>query len=334
MKSNALLLITALSLFPSAAYALDDQEGPGDEEPTPTTQPSGPATPPPPAPAWSKSYSPGAYVGNSNWGAGWALNGRLAAYPKTTVGTRDKLEASASLNAYARLNGSNYSMFRVEASGVTQAKYRTDLGFTAYVGGAAIYTKSYSSATSTYVPLSIGQTWPRTFVDKSVTVAVGPIPVTFRVQATGQVGASLTGKISNVGIEMAAGPSGKASLFASAAVGGQYCVWTPFGDACVGATAGLSIDLTLLEASAPTNLAVWWSLAGPYGGVLLNYLATSNITLKSLGGHLDVFAEGCIGGCLSWDSTLVEWPGATATWWLFNVNGKYCLTGQCTDGFQ
>jgi hypothetical protein len=205
------------------------------------------------------------------------------------------------------------------------------VSFTAYIGGAAIYTKPYSSATSTYVPLAISERWPRTFVDKTVNVAVGPVPVTFRVQATGELAATLSGKISNVGIEFGGGPSGKASLYASAAVGGEYCLW----GACVGASAGVYASVTLVEASAKPNLAIWWSLTAPYGGIQLNYLANAGLTLKTLDGELGVFASACLGGCLDWSSTLIDWPGITSTWYLINATGKYCLTGTCTgDSFQ
>jgi hypothetical protein len=234
------------------------------------------------------------------------------------------------------MNGGKYSLFRVRVAGVAQAKARTDLGLTAYVGGAAIYTKPFVALSGSYTWLSGGGTWPTTFLDKSVTVSVGPIPVTFRARATGQLAATLSGRISNVGIETAAGPSGKASLFASAAVGGQYCVWTPLGDACVGATAGLSVDVTLIEAAAPITFNLWWSLVNMGYGTQLNYGLNSNITLKTLSGYLSVFAEGCIGGCLSWSSKLIDWAGWSTSYGLISVNGKYCLTGTCSTvtGFQ
>jgi hypothetical protein len=182
------------------------------------------------------------------------------------------------------------------------------------------------SQTGVYVPLNVSQSWPKTFFEKRVNIGVGPIPVTFTAKATGQLAASLTGQISNIGFEAAAGPSGKASLFASAAVGAQYCV-DFLG--CVGASAGLSASVTLVEASAPTTFKIWWSLVNLGFGAQLNYKLASDLNLKTLDGWLKVFASACLGGCLDWDRTLIDWRGYTANANLINASGKYCLAGDC-----
>jgi hypothetical protein len=330
MKAMMFVTCAALAAFSSVAGAAIDLDDPGDEDPTPIPTPPPPTTPPPPPPAWEKKYTAAASYGD-DWGAGWTVQGRLAAYPKTTIGTRDKLVASASLDAYARIAGSSYSLFRVNASGTTQAKYRTDVSYGVYLGGATVYSNGWASATSTLTFMSHAARWPRTFVDRSVTVGVGPIPVTFRVNATGELAANLSGKLSNVGVEIGGGPSGKAALYASAAVGAQYCV-DYLG--CVGASAGVYADVTLVEIGAPATVAVWWSLAGSYGGVLLNFLASANINIQALKGDLGVFAEACLGGCLDWSRSLIDWDGLYSSYPLHHAQGKYCLVGPCVDSFQ
>jgi len=329
-KLDAFVFAAILALVPGVAGAAIDLDDPGDDGGTGGgTGGTGGDTPTGPQPTWLKTYSNTASLSMNGWGAGWSIYGKLAATPKTTIGTRDKLEGSADLNTFIKINGYNQSVFRVNASAVTQAKYRTDASITAYVGGASIYTKSYTSATSTYTWLSVGQTWPATFIDRSATVSVGPIPVTFRVRATGELTASLTGKISNVGLEMGGNSGGKANLYASAAVGAEYCV-DYLG--CVGASAGVYASLKLFEVKTPATLAVWWSLAGSSlgTGVKLNYLANAGLQVSSLDGELGLTASACLGGCLDWSTTLIDWDGWVASSTLYNVAGSYCLTGTCS----
>lgn len=327
MKTQTLLLAAVLSVAPTVALAaVNDNPDPNDPGPS---DPTTPTTPDTPEPTFLKNlFAQNCFPScGSDWGAGYSVSARLAATPRTTANTRDKLEGFGQLDTFARVNGSRYSLFRVRLDGVSEAKVRTDLGLTAYVAGAAVFTQPFVSVSGTSTPISIGQGWSHTFFDRSVTVGVGPIPVTFRTRATGQLGASLIGKLSNVGFEAATGPSGKASLFASAAIGGQYCI-DYLG--CVGASAGVSANVTLVEAAAPITAALWWSLVNRGWGAQLNYTLAASLTLKSLDGWLKVFASACLGGCLDWDRTLISWPGATATYTLMNATGKFCLAGECT----
>ena len=313
----ASLLIAPLSA--SAAINLDD---PGDGGGGGGTSGGGGTTTTPPT--WQKTYAKSALFGSTSWGAGYAISGSLSAYVADAT-HKDRLAASMSAETYAKINGGRYRLFGARVAGNTEAKARTDLSFNAYVGSATIYSKSYASTTSTYTYTPIpSATWNTTFFDRSATVDV-IVPITFRVKATGHLSANLTGKISNVGVEANASPSGKASLYASAAVGGQYCV----GPACVGATAGVYSDVTLVKASAPANVALWWSLSR-YGGVLLNYVAQASVTVSSLDGELGLFAEACLGGCISDSVKLIDWNGFTATYNIANMSGSYCLLGTCS----
>ncbi len=331
MKPNSLLLAAVLAFVPSAASAAVDDNP--NEEPTP--EPGGPNTPQPPTPqptfVKTLTHMNCFPTCSSDWGAGYSIGAKLAATPAGVGVPKDKLEGWGELDAFARMNGSRYSLFKVRVAGVAEARTRTDLSLTAYIAGAAVFTKPFVSQTGVYVPLAVTGNWPRTFFDKSVSVSVGPIPVSFTARATGQLTASLTGRISNVGFEAAAGPSGKASLFASAAVGGQYCVWS----ACVGASAGLSVNVTLIEASAPITANLTWSLVNMGWGAQLNFNLTSTLNLKTLDGYLKVFASACLGGCLDWDRKLIDWAGWSWQATLFNAQGKHCLVGQCAPmGFE
>jgi hypothetical protein len=334
MKTHITLLAAFVALVPRIADAMDGID-PVDEEDPGTSEPSGPAPPPPPQPTVVKTLNHSLCFPDcsNDWGAGFSVNGRIAATPRAVTGTRDKLDGYGELDTYAKVNGHRYSLFRVRVTGVSEAKLRTDVNLTAYVAGAAVFTKPFVSVAGTYTWMNVGQSWPKTFFDKSVSLSVGPIPVTFRAKATGELGANLLGKITNVGFEVGANPLGKASLFASAAVGGQYCVDYV---GCVGASAGLSVNVTLVEAAAPVNFNIWYSLVNMGWGAQLNYGLNSNITLKTLSGWLKVFASACLIGCLDWDRKLIDWAGWNASYGLLNINGKYCLAGDCGTvlGFQ
>jgi hypothetical protein len=334
MKPQSLLLAAILAFVPSVASAMDDNDPNDPNDPDPS-EPGEPTTPPPPVaqPTFTKTLTHMNCFPNctADWSAGYSVNAKLAATPQSATVPKDKLEGWGELDAFARVNGSRYSLFKVRVAGVAEARTRTDLSLTAYVAGAAVFTKPFIAQTGVYVPLSVSQSWTKTFFDKSVSLSVGPVPVSFRAKATGQLGASLTGRISNVGFEAATGPSGKASLFASAAVGGQYCVDYV---GCIGASAGLSVNVTLIEASAPVTANLTWSLVNNGWGAQLNYNLTSTLNLKTLAGYLKVFASACLIGCLDWDRTLIDWPGQQGQYTLFNASGKSCLTGQCTMVFQ
>jgi hypothetical protein len=319
---STMLLAAFLAAVPNVAFALDEEDDPeGDSDP-------GTPDPLPPPPTWEKTWSHSNCFPacGASWGAGYAATGRLTAKAKSATQPNDKLEGAAALDGYARINGSRQSLFRVQVLGISEAKTRTDLTLTAYVGGAAIYQKPFVSWSGTHTFLSGGGNWPSTFFSKTVNLSVGPVPVTFTARATGQLSTTITGKISNVGFEMAGGPSGKASLFASGAVGGKYCV-DYIG--CVGASAGLSVNVTLVEAGAPTSFALWWSLVNQGLGINLNYALNSKLELKTLAGYLSVFAEACLGACKRWDAELIDWPGWTASYPLIAQSGKTCLAGTC-----
>lgn len=327
MKAHSLVVAAVLALSPRlASAAIDDNP---QEDPTPDP---GPSTPPPPSgpqPTFVKTLNAMSCLPSctADWGAGYSIGAKLAATPAGAGVPKDKLEGWGELDGFARINGGRYSLFKVRVTGLAEARTRTDLSLTAYVAGAAVRTVPFVAQTGTYTPLFYGEAWSKTFFDRSVTVGVGPIPVTFTAKATGELGASLTGRISNVGFEASTGPWGKASLFASAAVGGQYCV-DYLG--CIGARAGLSVNVTLLEATAPFNTNLTWSLVNRGWGAQLNYNLTSTLTFKSLDGWLKVFASACLGGCVDWDRKLINFTGFSTTGTLFNVAGKYCLSGECS----
>ncbi len=98
---------------------------------------------------------------------------------------------------------------------------------------------------------------------------------------------------------------------------------------CVGASAGVYTDITLVKASAPAKVAAWWQLARP-AGAFINYLAKADLTMSSLDGELGVRAEACLGGCISDSVKLIDWTGFSATYPVANWSGSYCFIGDCS----
>lgn len=311
-------LLLAL-LAPAAAHAIPNEPI---EEPDPG-EPGGGGDDPVDTGYWAKNYSKSALFGSSSWGAGYKINGGVWALP-AAGDFKDRLGARLNAESYAKLNGSYLRVLGARATGETEAKRKTALSFNAYVGSATIYTKSWTSLTSTQTLFNVAPSpWTVTFIDRSVTVGVYGIDVTFRVKASGELKANLTGKLSNVGLEAAGTPSGKASLYASAAVGHNYCA----AGVCVGAEAGVYSDVDLVKVSVPAKAATWWSLAP--AGVQINYLAKADATISSLAGELGVWAKACIIGCIGGTEELISWDGFTATYPIANFSGSYCLAGTC-----
>lgn len=316
-------LVTAL-LFAATPAAAEINEEPGEGD---GGGGGDGEEPPPPVPGyWKKEFTQRDYWGSYSWGAGYTVGGKLTATPKQTVNGKDKLTVSAYAKATATINANTKSLLEVRLTGLTEAKGRTDLTLTGYVAGAAVFSRPFVSVSSTKSTVAMTPiNWPATFVDVSTTVSVGPVPVTFRAKATGDIKATLTGQISNVGMEATANPQGRASLYASGAIGGQYC----YQGVCVGASAGLYVDVTLVEVAAPALAKIWWALAQGSVGVLVSYDLDADLTLKTLDGELGVFAEACLGGCYRWDEELIDWDGFVANLSLFDQHGSYCLSGSC-----
>ena len=321
MNLHRFLVLSLALLAPAAAHAEinndTDTDGGGGSTGGGTT---GEGTP-----TWSKNYAKSSLFGSSSWGAGYKIDGGVWAIP-ASGDYKDRLGAKMNAETYAKLNGGYYRVFAARARGTTEAKRRTDLSFNAYVGSATIYSRAWASTTSTYTfPNAAPDPWTMTFFDKSIKVDVYGVGVTFRVRASGTLKVTLSGKISNIGVEGTGTPSGRASLYASAAVGDVIC----WGDYCIGAEAGVYSDLDLVSASVPAKAAAWWSLTAQ-GGVLINYLAKADATITALAGELGVWGRACyIIDCKGGEKELIDWSGFTATYPLLNASGSYCLAGTC-----
>lgn len=317
---NALFVSLALLAPASTAFAAinDDGDGGGGGDVGDDDSSAGVPT------IYQKTYNKHDYWGLDDWGAGYEVTGRLYAMPKWSS-YNDRLGVRMSAEAFTRLNGTRYSLFRGVASGNTEAKKKTEASVNAYVGSALIYSKAYTSTTSTKQLFNENKSWSQTFFDKRIPVSVLGLPVSFRAKATGVLALSASGKLSNVGVEATATPTGSADLYLSAAVGGEYCV----SGVCVGVEAGVYSDVTLLAIMAPASASTWWALS-PAGGVSVNYQAKADLSISSLNGEAGVYGEACLGACIHKELKLVDWDGWTKTYSIANYSGSYCLAGTCT----
>lgn len=273
----------------------------------------------------SFSYAPS--WGSADWGASLYAGGGVRAVAAATAQERDKLSASATLNGNARLNGSQYRLAGVRATTNIENGRSASLLVAASVGSADIWTYSRNTTLRSNVIHAINEAWSPTFFDQRLSLWVGPVPMTFRAQATGTLGARLDASINVTRFAATFTPKAGASFYGSAAVGGEYC----FVIGCIGASAGVSATLNLFTVSVPTRLEVAASPVNNAGGLQISERLKSDIDITSLDGHLDVFAEAHLGGLSAdWHDTLVSWPGAHGVVNLIDVLASGCLVGDCS----
>jgi hypothetical protein len=317
MNLHKALFVSLALLVPTSAFAAINDDGGGE---------GGGGGDPDDAPTvYEKSYNKHDYWGLTGWGAGYEITGRIYAMP--AVGTyKDRLGARVSGDTYARLNGSRYGLFKAVAVGNTEAKRKTEASVNAYIGTANVFTKSWTSTSSTKTLWSDTKSWTQPFFDKTVPVDVLGIPVSFRARGLGALMLTAGVELSNVGIEASAKPQGYASLYVSAAVGGTYC-FSP--GLCVGASAGVYSDVKLLSLQAPAKAETWWALS-PAVGVSVSYQAKADLTVSTLDGEAGVFADACLVGCVHKSLKLIDWNGFSKTYPIANFSGSWCLAGTCT----
>jgi len=244
-----------------------------------------------------------------------------------TAQDRDKLSASATLNGNVRLNGRQYRLAGVRATTNIENGRNASLFVAASVGSVDFWTYSRSTTLRSNVIHAINEGWRPTFFDQRLSLWVGPVPMTFRAQATGNIGAKLDASINVTRFAATFTPQAGASFYGSAAVGGEYC----FVIGCVGASAGVSATLNLFTVSVPTRLEVAATPVNNAAGIQISERLRSDIDITSLDGHLDVFAEAHLGGLSAdWHDTLVSWAGARAVFNLVDVLASGCLTGDCS----
>src|SRR5205823_368466 len=119
-----------------------------------------------PAHAFSRATSKTDSFGDTNWGAGYTVNGAVA-YSASTFGGPLQLRTSGTLTGWARMMGVQKNLVQVEGIGLA-GHYGVDV----YVGGIQLFGQSYAGT------VSAANTWSQTFFTASETVMIGPVPVT------------------------------------------------------------------------------------------------------------------------------------------------------------
>ena len=275
---------------------------------------------------FEKSFHQQADYGNGEWGAGYSYGAELVATPRALAGA-DQIEANAGLRAWGRLGGYEQQMFAVNAVGFSRAEGESTFDFTAYVGDSAIYTKHVAADGSPQAVLDESFSWPKTFLDRSITVMVGPIPVYLAARASGVLELDANATVSNAGLSADATPAGDAQLVADAAIGFEYCAM----GYCVSAAGGVYADVTLIETRAPLLASARWGFGGDsVSGVALDYSLVGDLMLQTLDGMLGVFAE--VSAVVyedRWDLGLLDWRGFARDYRLLEETGHHCLVGTC-----
>ncbi len=315
-KSTLTTCLLVSTLATTAHAALDDQsEGGGDPNGTNTSE--GPNTI-----AHSFSYAP--TWGTSDWGVSVSASGVISATPAASLTDRDRATASGQLSASAKVNGTRYRLLGARANGDIENGRKSKFYAAATVGTAEIWNYASESNRSANMVALVNEQWERTLLDQRVGVWVGPVPVEFRVQVEGQLGANIDASLNLTRIGVIFTPRASASLFASAAIGGEACLL----GACVGASAGIYGEATLFSVSIPSRIEI--ALTPLSTGLRATGTLRSDATVSTLDGELGLIAEAHAGPFDDeWRLPLIEWGGVTSTTPLVNVSPSYCLVGTC-----
>jgi len=317
MRSTSIIIAGCLLLASATNAVAGFTEGGGGEGPDPGSSGPEPTT-------ITKYFSYQPAWGNVDWGANLYAAGSITATAAMTQTQRDKLDGEGSLTASAVINGSRYRLLGLRARAAVENGRTADLRASAALGGADFWTHSQHSELANNVATLIAPSWEKTMYDARVGVWVGPVPVTFRAKVTGQLSAGLTASFNVTRFGLTFTPAASASLYASAAIGGEYCVAT----VCAGASAGVYTDLTLFAVRAPTRLEA--ALTPMPEGMSVSFLLRSDATVASLGGALGVFAEAHLGDASYKGPTeLITWPGLSTTANLTDQSATSCLVGSC-----
>jgi hypothetical protein len=316
--------LSATLLAPTAAHAVIGDVGGGDDGGGGGVGGGGGTSTP--SNDINKHFSWEQAWGNTSWGAGIYAGGGVTATAAANLTERDKASGTAVLEAYAKINGSRYRLLNLRATASGEYGRTSSIRASAALFGAEFWSFSRTNTGRGNVYGLIGEGWDKTMFDRSVGIWVGPVPVTFTAKVTGRLGAGLNAAINVTRIGATFQPTARASLYASAAVGGEYCLL----GMCAGASAGLYTDLNLFDLSVPSSFEVGLTPVNNGAGLKVNYNLRSDVTFSSLDGELGAFAEAHLGDLsYEWSTVLLSWTGISMSAPLVAQSGTGCLVGNC-----
>lgn len=274
----------------------------------------------------AKSFSWAPEWGYGDWGAGLYAGGNIVATPAASLSQRDKITGEGKLEAYARLAGTRHRLIGLRSNAAVENGRSADFFAAAAVGSSDFWTTSQHSTLPNNIATLIQPAWDKTLFDSRLGIWVGPVPVTFKAQVTGRLGAGLNASLNLTRYGLVFNPTAGATLHASAAIGGEYCAL----GVCAGASAGVYTDLTLFSVAVPMRAEAGFT---PYpNGMSVGMTLRGDVTVSTLGGALYAFAEAHLGSLsYSWSTDLLHWAGITSTASLFNFTGAACLVGSCVN---
>jgi hypothetical protein len=319
MTNKLILSVCTLStLFSSVALAAIDDDGEGAGGIELGGGAAGPAS-------IVKYFTYQPEWGSADWGVSLYAGGNVVATPAASLTERDKAEASALLQASARINGTRYRLLGLRANGNVENGRTAKVFAAASLGSADFWTLSDSTTLPSNRIAIANPSFEKTMVDERVGVWVGPVPVTFRVKVQGRLGADLNASLNVTRVGLTFTPSASASVHASMAIGGEVCI----GPFCAGASAGVYTDLTLFSVRLPMRAEVGLTPLAS-GGIQTNMTLRGDVSISTLDGEIGVFAEAYVGDLdYRWDAPLGTWNGTSSSAPLFSYAGSACLVGNC-----
>jgi hypothetical protein len=241
------------------------------------------------------------------------------------------------------VNGNVYTWFQIFGSGQVPAVAYAGHANTTWVRPNGYYSSGLTTGGKIshelyifgqQVPTSThpGGVYPNGKVLLNPNQAVGPqynqefwcgiVPCTLHVGAQLAESVTLTGKVWANEVSGTLTPAITLSAKALFGVGGVYgsC---PF---CVGASAGVGGELTLLRVSLPLNYSMALQTVSTTPPCLGQFNGTRKIdlTVNTLSGHIFIYATACLGGCITgYGPDLGSWGGWTWPIWHDQTTSVY-----------
>ncbi len=245
---------------------------------------------------WSKSNT----YGNSKFGSGYSAKFTMAA-TGATGSANDRIYAEAIGKANVTVFGATggiegYAYGKIQNTTASDSMYLKILG-------ASVWSHSGAATMST------NPSWSRTLAQASTLIWLGPVPVTLSAKGTGTIGVQASFGYTAGKLTATAKPYGNLKATATAGID------------LVFAAAGVSANLTLINASLPAVAAVSLKTAAD-GKSSFSYDLDLDASLNTLSGSVELWAKvWYIFGSKKWTTTVASWSGLTATYPIVDVHG-------------
>jgi len=257
--------------------------------------------------SWSKNSRKSESSGNSDFAAGYTVEGTLGYKHRSIAGKAgDVLTSYASSRAWARVMGEEHRIVELRGDGYVEIGNAAASRFDARLYILGVQTHSSGPFRNKFGPVT--KSWEHTFFSASAQFAVGPIPVVATARAKGSLGYTASGDVDAAAgkLAMAFEPTLAAQVLVQAGVGTD------------GFSVGAYGSLTLLSVSGPVTGSLVKS------GTDLAYSEFVLVLVQSLNGEIGLYAE-C--GPFRVEFCIFKWNGLFMVWVPGSSSGRVAVEG-------